>query len=374
MIESLHIRNLRGVRECSINGLTDVNVLVGRNGVGKSTVLEAIYLVSSWAELHDHLGRNKVDYVVARRASRRNWDALWFAKNVEEDIEITLGFKPLGMLRFRIPYSYPFTSLRPTSPVLLELTREVVASELIEKYRLKYRLTEPLYYDLHQNKLWNPKTGKYSPAIPEVRGYLLSKLGAVVEFLKGVMFIDSRLSVSDIELKIWPKLLDRRLDKRIVELLREEYEPNVEGITFKPTGEGGFTLALTLANTTVEVDALGDGARMAIMLASTLALTSNTAVLIEDPEVHQHPRGLAALMRFALKLAKDRGLQLFISTHSVELVNIVRRLCEELGLGFRVFFMERDYSSGVVDVRVLESLDVDVFQKIGLDPRMLYVI
>ena len=79
-------------------------------------------------------------------------------------------------------------------------------------------------------------------------------------------------------------------------------------------------------------------------------------------------------MRFALKLAKDRGLQLFISTHSVELVDIVRRLCEELGLGFRVFFMERDYSSGVVDVRVLESLVVDVLQKIGLDPRMLYVI
>ena len=79
-------------------------------------------------------------------------------------------------------------------------------------------------------------------------------------------------------------------------------------------------------------------------------------------------------MRFALKLAKDRSLQLFISTHSVELVNIVRRLCEELGLGFRVFFMKRDYSSCVVDVRVLESFDVDVLQKIGLDPRMLYVI
>jgi len=36
--------------------------------------------------------------------------------------------------------------------------------------------------------------------------------------------------------------------------------------------------------------------------------------------------------------------------------------------------MERYYSSCIVDVRVLESLDVDVLQKIGLDPRMLYVI
>ncbi len=31
--------------------------------------------------------------------------------------------------------------------------------------------------------------------------------------------------------------------------------------------------------------------------------------------------------------------------------------------------MERDYSSGVVDVRVLEGFDVDVLQKIGLDPN-----
>jgi hypothetical protein len=36
--------------------------------------------------------------------------------------------------------------------------------------------------------------------------------------------------------------------------------------------------------------------------------------------------------------------------------------------------MERDYSSGVVDVRVLEGFDVETLQKIGLDPRMLYVI
>ena len=367
MIESLRIRNLRGVRECSINGLTDVNVLVGRNGAGKSTVLEAIYLASSWAELHDHLGKDKVDYVVARRASRRNWDALWFAKNIEKDIEITLDFKSFGTLRFKIPYTY---SKQSSSPVLLELTREV-ASELLKKHHL----TELLYYDLHQDILWNPKIGVYPYISPlEVKDYLLSKLRAVVEFLRGVMFIDSRLSVSYIELKIWSNLLDRRLDKKIVELIREEYEPDVEGVTFKPTREGGFVLALMLANTTVEVDALGDGARMAFMLASTLALASNTAILIEDPEVHQHPGGLATLMRFALKLAKEGKLQLFISTHSVELVNIVRRLCEELGLGFRVFFMERDYSRGVVDVRVLESLEVDVLQKIGLDPRMLYVI
>jgi energy-coupling factor transporter ATP-binding protein EcfA2 len=365
MIESLRIRNLRGIRECSINGLTDVNVLVGRNGAGKSTVLEAIYLASSWAESHDQLGRDKVYYVVTRRALRGNWDALWFAKNVEEDIEITIDFKPSGRLRFKVLYSIPIKQ-QPVSPVLLELTQEVIEPWTLRKYGLAEL---PVYYSLEANTLWDPKVKVYSALTPEDKGYLLSKLGNAVEFLRGVVFIDGRLSVTDVELKVWPKLLDKRLDKRIVELLREEYEPNMEGITFKPTGEGGFVLALTLPNTTIEVDTLGDGARTALILASLMALAKNTAALMEDPEIHQHPGGLVTLMRFALKLAKDRSLQLFISTHSVELVNIVRRLCEELGLGFRVFFMERDYSSGVVDVRVLESLDVDVLQKIGLDPN-----
>ena len=43
------VSNMRGVKECSIGYLEDVNILIGRNGSGKSTILEATYAASSVA-------------------------------------------------------------------------------------------------------------------------------------------------------------------------------------------------------------------------------------------------------------------------------------------------------------------------------------
>jgi len=38
-----------------------------------------------------------------------------------------------------------------------------------------------------------------------------------------------------------------------------------------------------------------------------------------------------------------------------------------------VYFMERD-REGVVETRILKGFDVDVLQKLGLDPRLLEVL
>jgi predicted ATPase len=79
-------------------------------------------------------------------------------------------------------------------------------------------------------------------------------------------------------------------------------------------------------------------------------------------------------MRFVLRLAKERKLQLFITTHSIELINIVKKLAEDVGLGMRVYYLERDRSTSIVDVRAMESTDIEILQKLGLDPRLLHIL
>jgi len=371
VLESIRVANFRGIRECEVRGLADVNVFLGRNGAGKSTLLEAIYLASSCAEPVDPVrGLPKADYVIRRRGGRGDWNThrgvLWFMKDVEKDIEITLRFKSSAELSLKIPYKTPSAS----SPVWLELASED-ALEISKS--AGFSGAARLYFSPQLDWLWNPETDEIRiGADIAIREKLLAALKGELEYLRGVALLDGRILASDIEQRVWARLLDRRLDKLIVELVREEYEPSVESILYKPVG-GGFALALALRDTTVELDALGDGARMAVLYASPLVLAGNTAVLVEDPEAHQHPGGLTALMRFALKIAKERRLQLFISTHSIELVNIAKVACEELGLKLRVFHMERG-SRGVVDVRALDSADLEVLQKMGLDPRLLHVL
>ncbi|RLF08904.1 MAG: hypothetical protein DRJ62_07635 [Thermoprotei archaeon] len=53
MLKSMTIRNLRGIKECIIKDLNEVNILIRKNGSGKSTILEAIYLASAWINLQD---------------------------------------------------------------------------------------------------------------------------------------------------------------------------------------------------------------------------------------------------------------------------------------------------------------------------------
>jgi AAA15 family ATPase/GTPase len=102
-------------------------------------------------------------------------------------------------------------------------------------------------------------------------------------------------------------------------------------------------------------------------------ISRSARVLIEDPEAHQHPGGLATFTRFAFKTAKKQRLQLFITTHSIELLNIAKEISKELGLGLRIYYMERG-KDGYVDVRAIEEPDLETLQKIGLDPRMLHIL
>jgi hypothetical protein len=56
------------------------------------------------------------------------------------------------------------------------------------------------------------------------------------------------------------------------------------------------------------------------------------------------------------------------------LINIVKKLAEDVGLGMRVYYLERDRSTGIVDVRAMESIDIEILQKLGLDPRLLHIL
>ncbi len=46
MFKSLEIRNLRGIKSANIEGLSQINLFFGKNNCGKSTVLEALFLIS----------------------------------------------------------------------------------------------------------------------------------------------------------------------------------------------------------------------------------------------------------------------------------------------------------------------------------------
>lgn len=71
----------------------------------------------------------------------------------------------------------------------------------------------------------------------------------------------------------------------------------------------------------VSMDSMGDGFKALIgILASLYRQPKNTIVLLEEPEVHMHPGYLQELTKYLINLSRTRNIQLFISTHSMDLI------------------------------------------------------
>ena len=192
----------------------------------------------------------------------------------------------------------------------------------------------------------------------------------IVELLQGAVLVDEPLLRSPklVEGYAWPRLLRRRLDRVLVELLREGLEPEAEGLTYVP-GEGDYFLAVQTRDTAVRVDDLGDGVRSALLLSMLVLAHRTTVLLIEDVETHMHPAGLAILTRFLAKEARERGFQVIATTHSVEAVEAAAEAAREEGLKAKVYYVER--VEGRLEAREFTADDVNALRKLGIDVRLL---
>lgn len=122
LIEKIQIKNYRGIQEGEIDNLKHTNIIVGRNGSGKSTILEALYLLSHAfnpnaalmdqnKKFHSILKRRNImagsDYLVESNYFNNVTGQLhipiltsncWFGNNSKNDIQI-IAQKP--QLKFK---------------------------------------------------------------------------------------------------------------------------------------------------------------------------------------------------------------------------------------------------------------------------------
>ena len=360
MLKNLRIHRFRGIRELELRDLAQVNVLIGRNNVGKSSVLEALYLASAAFNLEDPLGRgDKITYLLNRRGKRgltwkKSKKVLWYGYDDSEDIKVGLRIdgEPLDVWLHR-GHEHPSVSVEPASE-------------------------KPTLYCLHCGIYYHRDTQKWNKAFPlelvTKMEEVLSIVSRLKDFLKAMMFIDASLlrNIGRVEEKLWTPLLQERLDKFVIEVMRGGYGLPIEDLTYAYFG-GEIQLLAKLPRTSIRVDDLGDGARYAIVVIMAAAVARNTALLIEEPESHQHPGGLAKMLDMLLALAKRNKIQLFMSTHSIELVRLAEAIGREKGLEVATFFLERD-EEGRVDARRIEPSDRRLLADLGLDVRFLDVI
>jgi len=374
LLTSLKIRGFRGITNCEIGGLKRVNVFVGRNNHGKSSILEALYLASSAFELEDPLGRDldKVRYLLNRRSRRglewgRGKEILWYRYNTQTPIsvEIRLGERKRLEINLADWHPHPLIEIPHTQRARTALKDYSARSKMVLRHIC---LLESLFIARDTASA----IGKYE--LSQTMGRIMPYFSEIESYMKGMNIIDSNLiyQMERVERALWNKLLKERHDKLITGILRDGYEVEVEDLTYMPYGET-YQLAVKLPTTTTRADDLGDGARYSMVWLMVAALARNTAVLIEEPENHQHPGGLAKSLEMLLELIGKNNVQLFATTHSIEFIKLVQAIAEEKKTELAIFFIEMD-KKGKIEPRSVASRDFEYLAKMGLDVRFLDII
>ncbi len=305
VIWSVEIKNLRGIREGRLTDLRPLTVLVGPNGSGKSTVLEGILIGASPATT------DAVVEVVRRHeagGSSPRW-VLWKAGQAG-------------------PTAISVTTLGgPSRQCSLELRRGMPESRTIVDVAVMPKGEDPVRGAVNGVK------NKYESHLP---------IHAPFEGVPEVRLVEASPTGFEMPLHdLYTRAVRQGRRKEVFEIISEVVPGIVEIEILTENGEP--ILHFDFREHSVPASLAGDGIHSLLRLSLVLAASSGGVVLLEEPEVHQHPGAMCQSAR-AILAAVRRGIQVILTTHSLELIDslVAASLDEDLDRTslFRVLLQE----------------------------------
>lgn len=298
MIESLSIENLRGIRSGKVGRLAAINVVVGPNNSGKSTLLEALLLLVSPANL-----RLALPQLLARGG-----EPLVAAQQIAGD--------PSKPVRVSGSVSHPSVGeLETTLEVVTSRDTQVVAAAQAEGFK------EPLL-ELRLRTKRPPRPGTYVLAtMLNSTGQLTvpQEIGGYQPQWPNLRYL-GLLAPRDLETEISTVGGSGGLPE-VIEALKSSL-PGLTDLRIQKLGERFVTHAYFSGGPPIPAYLLGDGAKRLVEIAALVFAKPDETILLEEPEAFQHPRYLREIAKMIGRFAK-RGAQYVLTTHSIELIDLL---------------------------------------------------
>jgi predicted ATPase len=353
MLTKIRIENFKGIKSCEVSNLGRVNVFVGRNNSGKSSILDALCLIRS--AFNPVLFDEPVSQLLLKRkAVERNIYVsrnFWHNYDTKQRIKFNLEFKNGERLNIEVLW---------TSDSQFRMLFEDLSGTL-EKY-----------IDGKYSAVRGINLGQFLFFEDYGFGDFASKFPQLNHFLSEIVLIDDYLArkLQRLETNIFSRILEPRIDKKIVKELNEIYNVEAEGLAYLPISPTAreFRLAISTPNLSLHIDEMGNGAKYATVILSISLLLKDTAFLIEEIESHQHSGAIRKLIPKLVEIANQRNVQLFLTTHSIEVMEVLSQLPPE----YDIHFFHIEIKRGDIDVRHLGgNIDVKLLLNLGVDPRFL---
>jgi AAA15 family ATPase/GTPase len=327
---SLKITNFRSINSLEADDFKQINLITGRNNCGKTTVLEALFLISGMSNPQLPVAIN--NFRNLGLVSDEDFSFIFNGLEFNQQVEIRAGINShYRTITIKPRYSQYISnklienekiSEIPESSKQITSTSKIMAMSglLVEFYESNIEQTFVAEISLNENRITVPNNYK--------------------EPLH-CTFFNTELSLSQLDRKIEKILVYKQMESIIV-ILRE-IDKRITDIRM---GANGMIYADIGINKLVPINIMGDGIRRFLSIATNIANSQDGILLIDEVENGFHYTSLKILWKAILKTAKTYNVQLFITTHSQECIGALASVySSNADDNIRLYRIEKDEKS-----------------------------
>lgn len=311
LIKELRIEKYRGISNLKIEGLKQVNLIVGDNNCGKTSVLEAVQLLRTSANLANvyKVARQRDSLAISNANSIYDSFICMFPHDNKSELSIAIYGNCNGM-------DTAFTLSGKQERILLDAKEfqenrykssdipdgEVEAESFDGELCLRYGKDEKKRH-ITVNQ-YSSVTGTSSSEKDQLNIVYVSPF----EHLKG---------------SIIGKILRNESYKQICIKALQLFDPNIEDLMIfrSDTGNRPVEYIRHKKLGDMPVSTYGDGLKKVLVIANAIAQAAGGILLFDEAETSIHKRYYDDIFRFAVKACMTFDVQLFITTHSIEAID-----------------------------------------------------
>jgi len=304
MLNSLHVRNYRNLKELKIDSINQINLITGKNNTGKSSLLEAVYI-----------------YYTKGKA-----ESIWQILNGRDECDEENFIPALPSL---------FNNRLTNEPIVIGEVNSVENFKLKIVHYLEEVETKGTGEIIHRKK-----------NIPDnkLNNYQNYKTGFEIRIDDAIMFIDEQggkitgnpaqfsqyFNIGFVKAGSF-KTNDKLFDS-IALTVKENYiidalkiiEPKTERIAFvadNNSSERKAVVKLSDQPRVLPLQSMGDGMNRIFSIILALVNTENGLLLIDEFENGLHYSVQKLLWKIIFKLAEKLNIQVFATTHSSDCIS-----------------------------------------------------
>lgn len=323
MIKAIRINSYRNLEGVKLENLGLMNVIVGENNTGKTSLLESINLIKDENVLKNLIdGTRWREYrIVYPREIRRNYEMY---HSVLNSFDLRQGINKYLSVDFETDFGEYSVGMKGTE------FEDVIYPENIPQYML----VKGAAYLGEDNLNFNGLDGVYwyneittAMEFTEMTPYRLKKAKAgvaiPVEYISPVTYYLESMNYKKLSQVIKDGNKDLLLD------LLQGFDNNIYDLNIILDGNKPKVYLSNSKLEMVPLSLFGDGVKKALTVAASIICNRHGIILIDEIEIGIHKKALVNFFRWIMAAGKMCDTQIFATTHSIEAIDALLETVDE---------------------------------------------